>query len=108
VLFCSVVLKAASLELSWNPNTTDADLASYNIYKASTSGAYTKGQPLAVIVKGTVTYSLLNPTDGMYYFVVTAVDTSGNESGFSNEVSIKVDLTSPVKPTGLQGVLKKS
>lgn len=71
--------------LTWNANS-ETDLASYRIYRATTSGAYVA--PLATIPAGTVTYQVTGLTSGTtYYFIVTAVDTAGNESIFSNEVS---------------------
>jgi hypothetical protein len=40
------------------------------------------------------TYTVSNLTDGLnYYFVATAYDTSGNESGYSNEVSKTIPST---------------
>ncbi|MFO8007750.1 MAG: fibronectin type III domain-containing protein, partial [Candidatus Brocadiia bacterium] len=40
--------------------------------------------------------------DTTYYYVVTAVDTSSNESGYSNEASATpTDSTAPAAPTGL-------
>jgi bacillopeptidase F len=105
-LLCSSNLYAASLELSWSPNS-DSDLATYSIYKANSSGAYTKGQPLATVGKSVLIYTIPNVVDGNYYFVLTAIDDSGNESDFSNEIYMKVDLTAPAKPTTLKAILKK-
>lgn len=45
--------------------------------------------------------------DGLYYFSVTAVDTSGNESGPSNEVVCNVQLP-PLPPTGLTVTIQLS
>ena len=36
------------------------------------------------------------------YFVATAYDATGNESGYSNEASIYVDNVAPGAPQGLQ------
>jgi hypothetical protein len=69
--------------LDWNDNS-EPDLASYNVYRATTSGG-----PYTLVA--TVTAS--NYTDtGLknrttYYYVVTAVDTSSNESAQSAEAS---------------------
>ena len=41
-----------------------------------------------------------------YYFVITAFDTSGNESGKSNEVVATVDFESPGSPTSLTVTVK--
>ncbi len=69
--------------LTWQPNTS-TDLSGYNVYMGTASGVY--NSPITV---GNVTsYTVPNLGVGStYYFAVTGYDTSGNESGFSNEVS---------------------
>jgi hypothetical protein len=78
-----------SATLTWDAPTTNADgtpltdLAGYKVYYGTTSGNYTE-----VIDAGNVTtYKVENLSPGTYYFTVTAYDNSGNESGYSNEVS---------------------
>ncbi len=75
--------------LSWDPPTTNvdgtpvSDLAGYRIYYGLSSRNYSW-----VIDVGNVnTYKIENLSPGTYYFAVTAYDTSGNESDYSNEVS---------------------
>jgi hypothetical protein len=74
---------ASALTLAWDPNTED-DLAGYKVYYGLQSGNYD-----SVIDVGNVTeYTVTDLTsETRYYFVVTAYDTSLNESGFSEEVS---------------------
>lgn len=74
-----------SATLTWNANT-ESDLAGYRLYQSTTSGTY--GSPIEV---GNVTsYAVNNLVSGTrYYFRLTAVDTSGNESSPSSEVSIQ-------------------
>jgi hypothetical protein len=69
--------------LSWDANTEE-DLAGYKVYIGTASRAY--GPPVDV---GNVTsFKVLNLVRAQtYYFAVTAYDTSGNESGYSTEVS---------------------
>ena len=75
----------SSATLRWDPNA-EQDLAFYNIYRSTTPGTY--GTAIATIPAGTVTHQLTNlPGNTTYYFTVTAVDTQGNESPYSNEVS---------------------
>jgi len=74
---------AAHLDLTWDANT-EPDLAGYRIYYGTASREYLN----SIDVGNTTTYRL----DGllervMYYIAVTAYDTTGNESGFSDEVS---------------------
>jgi hypothetical protein len=74
-----------SVSLSWSANT-EPDLAGYNVYRSTTSGGpYVKAN--SVLVTGT-SYSDAGLTNGTtYYYTVTAVDTSSNESSKSSEVS---------------------
>ena len=69
--------------LTWNSNA-ESDLAGYKVYAGTSSGRY--GAPIDV---GKVTsYTMANLNVGnTYYFIVTAYDTSGNESLQSAEVS---------------------
>jgi len=76
--------------LSWNPPTTNADgtpltdLSGYRVYYGNSSGNYSQN----INVGNVATYIINNLTEGLtYYFAVTAYDTSGNESRYSNEVS---------------------
>lgn len=88
------------LNLSWQANA-EPDLAGYNIYRSTTSGTgYTKIN--TSLVTGT-TYTDTGLTAGTYYYVVRAVDTSGNESGNSNEAAGAVGGADPppVPPAGL-------
>ncbi len=76
---------AGTATLSWNA-TSDSDLAGYKVYRATTSGGY--GAPLATLNKTTTSYVASGLQTGTtYFFVITAYDTAGNESAFSNEVS---------------------
>ena len=63
----------------------DADVAWYNIYADQTSGPTT-----LIDTSQTSMKSVQNLNQGYYYFRVTAVNSSGGESAFSNEVGIMV------------------
>lgn len=70
------------VELRWNQNT-EPDLHHYNIYYGTQSGVYTVSRQ-----ETNLSTTIQNLVDGRhYYFAMTAVDTAGNESGFSSEVS---------------------
>jgi|GEM_PF-5829091 len=78
--------------LSWNAPTTNADgtlltdLEGYRVYYGTSSHNYSQD----IDVGNVTTYTITNLVSGVtYYFAVTAYDTSGNESNFSNEVSIE-------------------
>ena len=75
----------SSATLTWNANTEN-DLAGYKIYRATTSGGY--GAPIATLQGNVTTYIAAGLQVGTtYFFVITAYDSSGNESPRSNEVS---------------------
>ena len=72
--------------LEWTPNKEE-DLDGYRVYRSSAQGSgYSKmvsvTKKLARYVDNTVT------NDVTYYYVVSAFDVTGNESPFSDEVSI--------------------
>ena len=79
------VTAANKATLSWNPST-ESDLARFKVYRGTASGTY--GAPFTTLPKTTTSYIATGLQTGtMYFFVITAYDSSGNESTFSNEVS---------------------
>ena len=89
---------AADVLVEWDPNP-EADLAGYKLYYGATSrtqGSY--AETVVINDKNSTNWSLTLPGD-TYYFALTAYDTSGNESSFSDEVSAVVpDSGAPGKP----------
>ena len=73
--------------LTWKPNS-ETDLAGYKVYRSTIRGKYGPENAIALLQKNVTTYQVtgLQPKT-TYYFVVTAFDMAGNESGYSNEVS---------------------
>jgi len=63
-----------------------SDLQSYKVYYGTSSTAYTGSLSVDNAGTTTISYTVSLP-QGTYYFAVTAVDQSGQESGFSPEVS---------------------
>ncbi len=81
---------AGSATLSWRANT-ESDLAGYRVYYGFQSRSYGPYTPTA---KTVTSYTLNGLAPGRtYYFALTAVDTSGNESGYSTEVSKTISET---------------
>ena len=76
-----------SVDLNWGASTSS--VTGYNVYRSSVSGsAYAKVN--ASVVAG-VSYADSSVQSGQtYYYVATAVDASGNESVYSNEVSVVI------------------
>ena len=83
-----------SATLSWTPPTQNTDgspltdLASYKIYYGNESGNYQT--TIQIDNPGITIYVVENLTPNTYYFVMTAINSSGVESGFSNEASEQV------------------
>lgn len=107
IVMASTSAWGASVTLTWTPNT-EPDLSGYRIYQSNISGQYDKSaNKIADVPAGPneqKTASVVLPVeDGRtVFFVATAYDGAGNESGFSNEVSYKVpDHTAPAPPTML-------
>ncbi|OQA01453.1 MAG: Pectate trisaccharide-lyase precursor [Planctomycetes bacterium ADurb.Bin401] len=71
------------VSLNWDDNSEE-DLAGYNIYRSTTSGSgYVKLNGLLLSNSDYTDNSVVNNTT--YFYVVIAVDTSENESGYSSE-----------------------
>lgn len=92
------------VNLSWNVNE-ESDLAGYRLRRSTTSGG-----PYEVVADvATASATDATVTNGVtYFYVVTAVDTSNNESALSAEVAAiptaPADTTPPAPPTGLNAV----
>lgn len=87
VLSVGIVQAASDVTFAWDANS-ESDLAGYRMYQSQTSGVYTfgDGNQVATILVGTETVQITHLINGGYFWVVTAYDTEGLESGPSNEV----------------------
>ncbi len=78
------------ITFAWDANT-EPDLAGYRIYQSATKGQYTYGdispQKVADILV-TETTKMVRVLPGNWYWVITAFDSGGLESGPSNELTI--------------------
>jgi len=80
-----------SVTVTWTPSVSQS-VVGYNVYRATTPGGESQTTPIngAALVPGEA-YVDPNVVDGAtYYYVVTAVDSSGAESGDSNEASAAI------------------
>jgi len=76
-----------SVALTWNASTST--VAGYNVYRSTVSGSsYTKINPSLVAVLNYTDSAVQSGTT--YFYVTTAVDSTGSESVYSNEVSAPI------------------
>jgi fibronectin type 3 domain-containing protein len=88
---------SASVSLQWDANT-ETDLAGYKVHFANYSGneyQFTSLRPPIPTTATTYTVTGLDPLK-KWFFRVTAINTSGMESAFSNAVNVNF-IQSPKK-----------
>ena len=105
-------ISASQVNLSWNSPPNSMYVVGYKIYKNDVSSSVSKINAFS--------YTGLLP-DTVYTFKITAYDSSGDESGFSNSVIatttagivpppvissmvVTKDTTAPIMPTGLTAI----
>ena len=87
----------ATVTLAWDASTTET-VTGYKLHWGTASGNY----QTTVDTGDVLQFTLLNMPSGIeLFFVATAYDGSGNESGYSNEVS--ATLSVPEGPPGPEG-----
>ena len=99
IIFWASTAWADTFTFTWDANT-ESDLAGYRLYQrndGSSYGPYVQPE-IPAMAEPTAEVTVM---DGSYCWVVTAVDTTGNESGYSNEVCKAIDSTPPSTPNGL-------
>ena len=84
LLGASPVSGQDSVIVSWN-NNIDPDLAGYKVYYGKAPRRYQYMQDVGLSTELLIPFL---PDSGRFYFAVTAYDTKGNESGYSQEVFI--------------------
>jgi hypothetical protein len=82
---------AHSVDVAWDPNVS-ATLQGYNVYRSTVSGGpYSKLSP--TLSPTTLLFTDTTPVSGkQYFYVVTAVDTSGTESSASSQVAVTIPV----------------
>jgi hypothetical protein len=84
-------LDGVNVVLDWDDNTEE-DLQGYNVYRSTTSGSgYMKLNAMAVVDSNYIDNTAAGGET--CYYVVTAVDTSWNQSENSNEASVTTPVT---------------
>jgi len=113
VLFSTLTFAAQkNLNFFWSQTLPSPnDLAGWGVYQASVAGGpYTKIADIAYVSQQTeyTTSQTITVVDGQIttlYFVVDAVDTSGNRSAKSNEIAVPIDFQAPDIPVQLRIVI---
>ena len=80
---CRTDTGSHSVALAWNASTS-SNISGYNVYRSTTSGkSYTKLNSTPISGVAYTDATVANGT--IYYYVTTAVNTSSQESTYSNE-----------------------
>lgn len=100
------------IEFEWEHD--GVDLAGFRLYYGLASGSYTNTVDIAYEVNAdpaapanawvSKDFRIEAPADAqtIYYFAMTAFDAAGNESDFSNEISVLIDFKGPNKVFNLK------
>lgn len=82
---------AHSVDIAWDASTSAA-LQGYNVYRSTVSGGpYTKISP--VLAASALLFTDTSPVSGkQYFYVVTAVDSTGAESAASTQVAVSIPV----------------
>ena len=100
---------ALQVDFEWGYANPPADLAGFRLYQSNTSGFYKYGADKAVAEIGKeFLAATIDVPDGKWFWVVTAYDAAGNESGPSNEVTLEIDTVPPEAPQNLTAAIKIS
>jgi hypothetical protein len=78
----------SSVTLSWNPSTSSG-VVGYNVYRGTSSASYLRIAS-EVVAANYTDATVQSGQDITYYYVVTAVNASGEESPDSNQASLTV------------------
>ncbi|WP_449406375.1 glycine-rich protein [Natrialba chahannaoensis] len=81
-----------SIDLNWN---SGENVVNYNIYRSTSSNVSTSGSPYASTSSTSYTDSSVS-TDTRYYYTVTGVDATGEET---DSTSTENALTAPMQPS---------
>lgn len=95
LLLWAAQASAGDVSLAWDP-VSAPNLAGYRLYYSQTPSSYTTYIDAGLSTTATVPGLTAGQT---YYFVVTAYDTAGEESGASNTVTVTLTPDLPDEPT---------
>ncbi len=84
----------AGVRLTWDANVTDPDLAGYTVYRSDSSGSGFRAAHTSPITSNEWTDMHVQPSR-TYYYRVTSIDSSNNESATSLSFQVSVPSTLP-------------
>jgi hypothetical protein len=103
--------KTVNLTFAWEQaaaDTSNPGFGGWKLYRSATAGGpYALVETIPFSSPG-ATYTATRPisspdgTTSTWFFVLTAFDSAGNESGRSNEVSAVIDFEAPGMPVNLR------
>lgn len=86
--------------LEWDANV-ESDLAGYYLHESTVSNGQVLTTYMVSVPAPLTSFTFpAGHAEGRFYWKLTAYDLSGNQSGFSNEVTAVFDWTAPAPPTG--------
>lgn len=101
------------IEFTWEHEDPAAQgVTAFKIYMSSESGTgyiWLFDIPFETVLltyTADTTITVPDNAETMRYFVATAVDAQGNESGYSNEASVNIDNLPPNTPITFKAVVK--
>lgn len=98
LLFSATAWGDSNVITSWQPNSK-SDLKEYRLYQSDVSGAQNPklDTPVAIIPAGTEMVEIV-AEDGIWFWILTAVDEYGNQSLRSSEATADLDSIAPEAP----------
>lgn len=105
IMFFHGVARCGEISLAWDAPVARVDgtplpaaeIAGYNVYWGNLPGEYTGSKTVTGLE------AMVDCVGGFdYYFAVTTLDTAGQESAYSNEVTTYVPLAEPGVPGNLR------
>ncbi len=103
LLFFPLCVYGHDITLEWDYPDPPTDIEGFRLYTSTVSGSYSSHA--VEISWPKLQGKVVIPSDGTHYFVATAYDESGNESDFSNEVSVTLVTGVPGKPQMLKIII---
>ena len=102
MILCPVLACAESIGFGWDANT-ESNLAGYKIYTGLSSRSYDSNIDVGNVTRYTMSGLA---ADMKYFFAVTAYDTTGNETGFSHELTFLFIENAPTTSTKVYIITK--